>query len=107
MPAQCAYDGHMDKPTPQEIIDARTAAGQSTAEAATLVYVALRTWQQWEAGDRKMPRASWELYLIHTGQHPEKKLAKKPQNHLRKRWISAYEDPSQHDRPRRGGADEG
>jgi hypothetical protein len=79
----------MKNPTPSEIIAARIAAGQSTAEAGAEVYAAARTWQQWEAGDRKMPRSVWELYLLHTGQHPEKKLVKKPQTPLRKRSVSA------------------
>jgi len=29
-----------------------------------LVHVALRTWQQWEAGDRRMHPAFWELFRI-------------------------------------------
>jgi len=32
-----------------------------------LVHVALRTWQQWEAGDRRMPPAAWELFCIKIG----------------------------------------
>lgn len=79
----------MNSPTTQEIATARATAGHTTAEAAAEVHAAARTWQQWEAGDRKMPRASWELYLLHTGQHPEKKLAKKPQTPLRNRSMSA------------------
>ena len=79
----------MNNPTTQEIAAARATAGQTTTEAAAEVHAAARTWQQWEAGDRKMPRASWELYLLHTGQHPEKKLVKSPVTHLRKRSTSA------------------
>lgn len=79
----------MNNPTPQEIAAARTAAGQTTTDAAAEVRAAARTWQQWEAGDRKMPCAVWELYLLHTGQHPEKKLVKKPLTTLRKRSMSA------------------
>ena len=89
MTAHCAYDGWMNNPTIQEIATARATAGQSTTEAAAEVYAAVRTWQQWEAGDRTMPRAVWELYLLHTGQHPEKKLVKKPLTPLRKRSMSA------------------
>jgi hypothetical protein len=79
----------MNNPTIQEIISARTHAGQTTTEAAATVYAAARTWQQWEAADRKMPRSVWELYLLHTGQHPEKKLVKKPSAPLQKRSVSA------------------
>lgn len=28
---------------------------------ASLVYVTQRAWQMWEAGDREMPAAAWEL----------------------------------------------
>ena len=47
------------------------AAGLSQTEAATLVHVAFRTWQQWEAGDRRMHPAFWELLTIKIG-IPEK-----------------------------------
>jgi DNA-binding transcriptional regulator YiaG len=87
--AQCAYDDSMNNPTPSEIIAARTAAGQSTAESSAEVHASVRAWQQWEADKRTMPRAVWELYLLHTGQHPEKKLVKKPPTPLRKRSMSA------------------
>lgn len=89
MPAQCAYDERMNNPTPQEIAAARTHAGQTTTEAAAEVHAAVRTWQQWESGDRKMPRAAWDLYMLSTGQHPEKKLVKRPVTPLRKRSMSA------------------
>lgn len=89
MTAHCAYHSGMNNPTQSEIIAARTNAGHTTTEAGAEVYAAARTWQQWEAGDRKMPRSVWELYLLHTGQHPEKKLVKKQQTPLRKRSVSA------------------
>ena len=36
-----------------------------------------------------MLRAVLELYLLRTGQHPEKKLVKKPLTPLRKRTMGA------------------
>jgi DNA-binding transcriptional regulator YiaG len=39
-------------------------------EAADSVHVTLRAWQMWEAGQRKMPAAAWELYVIKAGIHP-------------------------------------
>ena len=53
--------------TPDDVRAARKAAGLSQTEAATLVHVALRTWQQWEAGDRRMHPAAWELFCIKIG----------------------------------------
>lgn len=79
----------MTTPTPQEIASARIAAGHTPAEAAAEIGLAVRTWQHYEAGDRKMLRAVLELYLLRTGQHPEKKLVKKPLTPLRKRTMGA------------------
>jgi len=51
-------------PSPDEIKKAREAGGLSQTAAAKLVYSGLRTWQQWEAGDRKMHPGLWELFRI-------------------------------------------
>lgn len=52
-------------PTPEQIRQAREAAGLSQTAAAALVYTALRTWQQWEAAnDRRMHPAIWELWQL-------------------------------------------
>jgi DNA-binding transcriptional regulator YiaG len=52
--------------TPEIIKARRVAAGLSQTAAGALVSVALRTWQQWEAGDRTMPMGLWELFTIKT-----------------------------------------
>lgn len=55
----------MSSPSPDQV---RTARGKLTqAQAAALVYVDPRTWRKWEGGERKMPAATWELFLIKTG----------------------------------------
>jgi len=51
-------------PTPQEILAAREAAGLTQTQAAMLVHASCRTWQQWEADDRRMHPAFWELFCI-------------------------------------------
>jgi putative transcriptional regulator len=51
-------------PSPDEIIAARKAAKLTQTAAAALVYATCRAWQLWEAGDRKMGAASWELFRI-------------------------------------------
>ena len=53
---------------------AKSHAGLTQSEAATLVYSTLRTWQNWESpicspAHRKMHPAIWELFLIKTGQN--------------------------------------
>ena len=53
-------------PTPAEIRAARKAAGLSQTAAGALVCVACRTWQQWEAGDRKMHPGFWRLFKMRT-----------------------------------------
>lgn len=57
------------QPTPGEIKSARAAAGLTQTEAAHRVHARLKTWQNWESEtgeSRKMPIATWELFLIKT-----------------------------------------
>ena len=56
----------MRAPTSEAIRAARASAGLSQAKAAELVHAGLRSWQQWEAGDRTMHPAFWELFQIKT-----------------------------------------
>ena len=51
-------------PAPIDIIVARKAAGMTQTAASDLVYSSCRSWQQWEAGDRRMHPAVWELFKI-------------------------------------------
>lgn len=51
-------------PHPDEIFGMRMNAGLTQQQAAEIVYAGLRTWQQWEAGDRRMHPGLWELFLI-------------------------------------------
>ncbi len=55
-----------------EIRAAREAAGLSQSSAAALVYSGLRTWQQWEVGDRRMHPGLWELFRLKTASHTER-----------------------------------
>lgn len=48
-------------PTSEEIRAFREASGLTQAQAAALVYRTERNWQQWEAGERQMDIALWEL----------------------------------------------
>ena len=79
---QLAYSGsffnkeikHMSKrttaprPTAAQILAARTAAGLTQTEAAALILSTLRTWQDWEAGARRMHPGLYQLFAIKTGQ---------------------------------------
>jgi len=59
-------------PTPAEIRAARLAAGLTQSQAADLVCSKLRTWQQWEAGDRGMHPGLWKLFrVLHPATGPE------------------------------------
>lgn len=53
-------------PSPATIKAAREQAGLSQTAAARLVHAGLRTWQQWEAGDRHMSPGLWELFCLKT-----------------------------------------
>lgn len=54
-------------PTPAEIKSARIAAGKTQSEAAQIVGVTLRAWQNWESGisanQRKMRPFYFETFL--------------------------------------------
>ncbi|TAL65737.1 MAG: hypothetical protein EPN79_11185 [Burkholderiaceae bacterium] len=58
------FSGPSRNPLPSEVRAAREAAGLTQTEAAALVHTSCRTWQQWEAGDRRMHQAFWELFRI-------------------------------------------
>lgn len=61
----------MKPPTLNQIKSERKKAGLTQSEAAKLIYKALRTWQQYEAGDREMDPAYWELFKIKSQQIKE------------------------------------
>jgi len=49
-------------PTADEIAALRRRLGLTQAQAGVLVYSSERTWQQWEAADRRMHPGLWELF---------------------------------------------
>jgi DNA (cytosine-5)-methyltransferase 1 len=49
-------------PAPDEIRQAREAAGLSQKDAAWLVHSSPRSWEKWEQGERRMHAAFWELF---------------------------------------------
>ncbi len=60
----------LKSPAPDKLKSTRKALGYTQKEAAQMVHVSLRAWQLWEAGDRKMPAAIWELCVVKAGMHP-------------------------------------
>lgn len=50
--------------SPAEIREARAALGLTQTQFGELLHAKLRTVQDWEAGKRNMPRATWELFQI-------------------------------------------
>lgn len=75
----------MGNPTPEQIKAARTAAGHNQSQAAETIYKGLRTWQQWEKGDRVMDPALYELYC--------NKANLNPQQMAKCMWITADNPP--------------
>ncbi|WP_086642903.1 DNA-binding transcriptional regulator [Acetobacter sp. DsW_063] len=51
-------------PTPDEIRARRLAIGLTQTEAAELIYSRMRSWQNWEAGERTMHPGLWELFCL-------------------------------------------
>lgn len=58
----------IEPPTPEEILNARTSAGLTQAEAAALVHTYDRLWRNWETGANRMSPATWELFQIKVAQ---------------------------------------
>jgi hypothetical protein len=50
-------------PSPEAIRKARKTAGLTQREAAEKCYSALRSWQDWEYGQRRMHPAVWQVFL--------------------------------------------
>jgi DNA-binding transcriptional regulator YiaG len=60
--SQFRRHGAAPSPTPEEIKAARIAFGLTQAKAADLLHSSERSWQDWEAGRRKMHPAFWDLW---------------------------------------------
>ncbi len=56
--------GTGSNPTPEQIKALRGQLGLSQSQAAALIHATLRVWQAWEAGERRMHPAFWELFRI-------------------------------------------
>ena len=50
-------------PSPKVILEARKAAGLTQKAAAEKCLSALRSWQDWEYGKRRMHPAIWQVFL--------------------------------------------
>lgn len=59
--------GPTGNPSPAEIRAARESVWLSQTAAADLIHCTLRGWQEWEAGNRRMHPAFWELWRIKAG----------------------------------------
>lgn len=51
-------------PKPAEIERLRKSYGLTQTQSGELVHTSCRVWQQWEAGDRRMHPAFWELFQL-------------------------------------------
>lgn len=57
------------QPAPDEIKRIRQRFGLTQALTAQLLKTSLRSYQQWEAGDRRMHRVFWELFRVKLMMH--------------------------------------
>lgn len=60
---------------------AREAAGHTQGQAAELLGVARRTWEDWEAGRRQPQPMVLRLYRLLTDQDPEYRLTRRRSPH--------------------------
>lgn len=51
-------------PTPDQVREARSAAGLTQSEAAALIHMGARAWRKYESGEAVMHAAFWELFRI-------------------------------------------
>ena len=58
----------MQRPTPEEIRNARHAAKMTLKKAAETLDISIKTWQKYEAGTLSMHPVFFEYFLIKTGQ---------------------------------------
>lgn len=54
------------RPEPEQVRAARAAAGLTQTQAAETIGVSMRTWQDWESGQRQMHPSLMELFRIKT-----------------------------------------
>ena len=66
-PNRSRVAGPASNPSPEQIRAARELAGLTQTAAACLLHSTCRVWQQWEAGDRRMHPAFWELFRLKAG----------------------------------------
>jgi hypothetical protein len=66
------------RPTADEIRAARIEAELDRAAAAALVHLGhANRWAEYENEARTISLATWELFLLKTGQHPQLKATRK------------------------------
>lgn len=75
-----------------ELIKARKKLLLTQKDAASLINVSQRTWQQWELGKRNMRAAFWELFVIKTNYIPENKIMKAMFNDYNQKDIKIRHD---------------
>lgn len=51
-------------PPPELLRELRDGALLTQAQAGALVHASEATWRAWESGDRRMPRAAMELFVL-------------------------------------------
>ena len=69
----------MTKPTPEDVLQARKAAGLTQEAAGQVLGRHNREWRKWESGTAGMADSTFELFLLKTGQHPTLTLTPKAQ----------------------------
>lgn len=78
---ESAVLAHLDElseilpPTTDAIRAARARAGLTQTQAGRLLRTGLRTWQNWELGEREMPRALFEFFCLLV-EHREVRVAR-------------------------------
>jgi putative transcriptional regulator len=64
---------HKAQASPAAVSAARRLSGLTQRECALLMTTSIRSWQQWEAGERVMKGRDFELFCLLIHSHPARK----------------------------------
>jgi hypothetical protein len=65
---------HVNEPAPDDIVNARKAAGLGQLEAGALLGIPQPRWAEYERGVTRMPVARWAMFLLLCDLHPTTRL---------------------------------
>ncbi len=89
--AAAAVPAAIARPSADDVLSARLAAGLTQAQAAELVHLGSYVrWLEYERGTRAIDVARWELFMLLSGQHPRFDVVERPSQRTERPRKSAW-----------------